>query len=326
MLTKEDVRGVSVMAPTPCVEGGELWQNTNSVDLEETARMTENLIRDGIGNIAACGTTGECHSLLWEEKVAFIDTMVQVNKGRVPIFAGCTSLGTKETIRQMRAMKDLGAEGAFVGLPLWQTPTIENSVRWFADLSEAVPDMGIMVYANAMFFKSTFPTIFWDGVAKRAPTVITNKIGSRPMIELLEANVRVSGHQVLHQPIDFAGPAAWKLIGSELKAVWSTSSSMGPEPSVALFEAIQKGDNERMREILEDIESVPSPMPPEAFPTEFPKYNVQIEKTRFNAAGYIKAGPVRAPYLDLPEEYRKSAEANGKGWAEMRKKYMKARV
>ena len=117
MLTKEDVRGISVMAPTPCVEGGELWQNTNSVDLEESARMTENLIRDGVGNIAACGTTGECHSLLWEEKVTFIDTMGQVNKGRVPIFAGCTALGTKETIRQMRAMKDLGADGAFVGFP-----------------------------------------------------------------------------------------------------------------------------------------------------------------------------------------------------------------
>ena len=29
----------------------------------------------------------------------------------------------KETIQQMRGLKDVGADGAFVGLPLWQTPT-----------------------------------------------------------------------------------------------------------------------------------------------------------------------------------------------------------
>lgn len=94
--------------------------------------MTENLIRDDIGGIALNGTTGECAALLWEEKTGFVDTVVQVARGRVPIFAGATSLGTKETIRQMRALKDIGANGAFIGLPLWQTPIIEDSVRWFA--------------------------------------------------------------------------------------------------------------------------------------------------------------------------------------------------
>jgi len=44
---------------------------------------------------------------------------------------------------------------------------------------------------------------------------------------------------------------------------------------------------------------------------------------RFNAAGYINCGPTRAPYRDLPEVWAKAAEANGKGWAELRKKYQK---
>ena len=71
MLTKDDIRGVSIMIPTPCIEGGDHWSVTNSVDLEESARMTENIISAGIGVISACGTTGEGHSLLWEEKVAY---------------------------------------------------------------------------------------------------------------------------------------------------------------------------------------------------------------------------------------------------------------
>ena len=145
MYSKEDIQGLCVMAPTPCVEGGGHWSVENSVDLDESARMTEILIRDGSGSIALCGTTGENPALLWEEKLAFVDACPAVNRNRVPIFAGATGLGTKETIRQMRVFRDRGVERAFVGLPLWQTPTLENSIQWFADLSEAVPDMAIMV-------------------------------------------------------------------------------------------------------------------------------------------------------------------------------------
>jgi len=105
------------MVPTPCKENAEGWDATDSVDLDETARMTENYIRAGIGVIAACGTTGECAALLWEEKRAFVDTIVQVNRKRVPVFAGATALGTKETIQQMRGLRDVGADGAFVVYP-----------------------------------------------------------------------------------------------------------------------------------------------------------------------------------------------------------------
>ena len=121
MLTKDDIKGVAAMVPTPCKENGEGWDATDSVNLDETARMTENYIRDGIGVIAACGTTGECAALLWEEKRAFVDAIVQINRKRVPVFAGATALGTKETIQQMRGLKDVGADGAFVGPPLADT-------------------------------------------------------------------------------------------------------------------------------------------------------------------------------------------------------------
>ena len=332
MLTNKDITGVAVMAPTPCVEGGEHWSNGNSVDLEETARMTENLIRDGVGSIAACGTTGECAALLWDEKVSFIDTIVQVNRGRVPVFAGATSLGTKETIRQMKAFQAIGAQGAFVGLPLWQTPTIENSIRWYADLSEAVPEMGIMVYSNAMFFKSVFPLEFWLGVAERAPRVITNKITSPAITEKLEEIVEKTGDRISYLPLDGGAYSAWQRVGDKIRGLWSTSASMGPEPPVALSDAINRGDEERMKEIVADMRSIPAFRPSDQADAEkflqFPQLNVQAEKARFRAAGYIKCGPSRAPYLydDMPDDWKAAAEANGKGWAQMRKKYIKAAV
>ena len=323
MLTAKDIRGVSAMLITPCKEGGDHWSATDSVDLDETATMIEKLIQAGIGSLAACGTSGECAALLWEEKLGFIDTIAQVNRGRVPLFAGATALGTKEVVRQMKALKQVGADAAFVGLPLWQGPTLENSVRFLADLGEAVPDMPIMVYANSGVFKSTFPTEFWEGVARRAPTVITCKVAYD--IDHLEEDVRVAGHQIAFLPRDRVACDAYAMVGHHITSMWTTSATAGPELLVALMEAIQQGDEQRIQAVRSDLESLPAGIPAGQF-AQLPAYNAQIAKTMTNAAGWVKAGPFRAPYYDLPDDWRAASEASGKAWAELRKKYMKATV
>ena len=326
MLTKDDIRGLCAMIPTPCPEGAEGWDNPNSVDLEETARMVEIMVQDGMGSFAACGTTGECAGLLWEEKVAFIDTVVQTNRGRVPLFAGATGLGTKETIRQMRALGDLGAPGVFVGLPLWQTPTIENSVQYYGDLGEAVPDTAIMIYANPNFFKSVFPIPFWEGIGQTGRTVVITKLAGG-----MRGGDAMPGYMKAAPQVNFmpgqAGPvAAYKAIGHALTTFWSSSgANMGPEPLLALWEAIQREDEKRVEEVTADLSSLP-PARPEGKSDEFPLYNAQINKVVMNAAGYIHPGPTRAPYDKLPQDWLQVGIAHGKGWAEMRKKYIKASV
>lgn len=320
MLSARDIRGVTVMVPTPCKEGADAWDAVESVDLQETARMAESLIQAGVGVIAACGTTGEGAALLWEEKRDFLDTIVQVNRKRVPVFAGATALGTKEVIRQMRGLREVGADGAFLGLPLWQTPTLENSVQFFADLSEALPDVPIMVYANAMFFKSTFPSVFWQGVAQKAPTVITTKIAYG--IDHLVEDLRVAGHQINFLPGQAHIFPAYKMAGTRITGCWSTSAAQGPEPLVALMDAIQRDDAKKAEDIWEDITSVPPSTPPGEFAQHFPEYNAQVNKWAFNASGYVQCGPSRAPYRDLPEHWKRQAESHGKAWAAMRVKYV----
>ncbi|HEV8342156.1 MAG TPA: dihydrodipicolinate synthase family protein [Candidatus Binatia bacterium] len=322
MLSKDDIKGVAVMVPTPTKEGAEGWDVADSVDLEETARMVESYIRAGIGVIAACGTTGECAALLWEEKRAFIDTIVQVARKRVPVFAGATALGTKEVVRQMRGLKAIGADGAFVGLPLWQTPTNENSVQFFADLGEAVPDMAIMIYANARFFKSTFPTSFWAGVAKKAPTVVVTKM-SYSHANLLE-DLRVAGHRINFMPGEAAIFAAYKMARPRITTIWSSGMAcMGPEPVVALSDAILNDDEKRVEQIWMDLRTAPPVVPVDEYLAGFPYYNVQINKYLTNVACYIKGGPCRAPYRisDLPESWKRGADQRAEAWKALRKKY-----
>jgi trans-o-hydroxybenzylidenepyruvate hydratase-aldolase len=320
MLTRDDVRGVYALPPTPCKEGAGGWDVADSVDLDETARLVENLIAAGVGGIGVCGTTGECAALLWDEKRDYVDTVVQVTRKRVPVIAGATALGTKEVVRQMRGLKDVGADGVLVGLPLWQTPTPESSVQFYADLGEALADLPIMIYANSMFFKSVFPVEFWAAVAKQAPTVIMCKVsyGIRHIAEdLAVAGDRINfvvGHSYLH--------AAYEQVGTKITACWSTAAGMGPEPVIALMDAIQRDDKARARTIQDDLDALPPMLPPGVeFSEEFPKYNAQMVKLRCNAAGYAKFGPFRAPYRDLPEAWRAHMENEARAWRELRKKY-----
>jgi len=226
----------------------------------------------------------------------------------------------------MRGLKAVGADGAFVGLPLWQTPTNENAVQFYADLGEAVPDMAIMVYANARFFKSTFPTSFWAGVARKAPTVVVTKM-SYSHANLLE-DLRVAGHRINFMPGEAAIFAAYKMARPRITTIWSSGMAcMGPEPVVALADAILKDDKKRVEQIWMDIRSAPPVVAADEYLAGFPYYNVQINKYLTNVAGYVKGGPCRAPYRigDLPESWKRGADLRAEAWKALRKKYARPR-
>src|ERR1700752_5305330 len=124
MLTASDLQGrVMALPPTPLRADADPLGPESTVDIAEACRAAEALIRDGVGSIGLCGTTGEGAATTWSERVELYDAVRQTVAGRVPVLAGTTALGTKEVVQQMRAVRGLGLGGAFVGLPLWQTPT-----------------------------------------------------------------------------------------------------------------------------------------------------------------------------------------------------------
>jgi len=323
-LTVEDVRGVYVLPPTPCVEGGGGWDVEQSVDLDEMGRMTELLIRPGVGGLGLFGTTGEGHSLLWEEKRLAAATAVEAAAGRVQIFAGATALGTREVIRQIRGLRDVGVDGVLVGLPLWQTPTTANAVGFYADLSEAAPDVAVMVYSNSWFFKSWFPSEFWRGLAEQAPTVVASK-ETHGFAHYVDELAAVDGRINL-MPGEFGIGQAWRLAPESITAVWSTQAALGVEPIVALMSAIDARDAARVEEVLADFRQVPPYVPPGAMAAhdhtdDFARYNTQVAKYRLNASGVIKAGPLRRPYTDLPDSWKVQADHEIAGFLELRAKY-----
>ena len=67
MLHADDIKGVYAIVPTPAKEGADHWSATDTVDLDESARMIDRLIADGVDAIIALGTTGECATLTENE-------------------------------------------------------------------------------------------------------------------------------------------------------------------------------------------------------------------------------------------------------------------
>jgi trans-o-hydroxybenzylidenepyruvate hydratase-aldolase len=322
MLTKEDIRGLCALPSTPTKPNGGGWDATDSVDLDETASLVEKLIAAGCGSIGVAGTTGECAALLWEEKRDLADTVVQVVRKRIPVIAGATALGTKEVVRQMRGLKAVGVDGCLVGLPLWQTPTIENAVQFYADLGEALPDLAVMVYANSMYFKSVFPTEFWAGLARKAPTVTMCKVsyGVEHIVEDLDA----AGQQINFIVGESNLYDAYSKAGTRITAGWATSAGLGPEPVVALLDAILADDAAKAAEVRGDLKSLPPTFPPPAeFRKEFPKYNAQINKYMGNRAGFANFGPFRAPYTDLPDDLKPHLDTVIAARKALRQKYLR---
>lgn len=322
-LTAKDIKGVVAMNPTPSTPKASDWRETDSVDYDTSKKLFERMVSSGVKGFALCGTTGECAALLWDEKLKYIKTSVETVKHRGYIFAGCTSLGTKETIRQLREMQRAGADGAFVGLPLWQTPTLENSVKFYQDLGEALPDFPVMIYSNSNFFKTTFPNEFWAGIGKHANTVITNKISYQPVD--LEADMKAATDRVQFIPGGFGAIDAWRKVGDRIRGCWTTQP--WPEIYVAMVNAMASGDRKKLEEIETDLKGIPSRNPtkqagPARGPeSEFAHYNSQVERESWNQSSYMKVGPPRPPYRDLPEHWKQSIAPWAKAMDALWKKY-----
>lgn len=69
-----------------------------TVYYKSSARMLEDLIRDGIGEITTLDTIGENTSLSPEEKHNFIKHTVETFKGRILVLSGCTENTTEQIL------------------------------------------------------------------------------------------------------------------------------------------------------------------------------------------------------------------------------------
>ena len=317
MLRAQDLKGVIAMMPAFTTKDGDSPQATHTIDTAALEASVDKIIRDGVDVIATMGSFGEFHTLLWEEQMTLIEATVSAVRKRVPVFIGCTSFHTRETMRQAKFAQEAGADGVLCGVPFYYPSTVENAVQFYLDLADAFPDLGIAIYHNPPLHKVTLPVAAFEKLVTR-PNIVAMKDSHRmpvsflQLMNIVKGKISVFCNQTQCYPYMMFGAAG----------CWSISAWMGPWPLFHLRDACFAGDWETAKNICLDIEAAyKAPgRPGDLF------WRENAHKLALNETGYCYAGPLRPPFRHVPEEIIQHSKQMADKWKKLCQKYPPERV
>ena len=312
MIRAQDLKGVLAMMPAFTTPDGSSPSATDTIDTGALETAVDKIVRDGVNAIATMGSFGEFHTLLWEEQKKLAETTIAAARRRVPVFIGCSSLNTRETMRQVKFAEQAGADGVLCCVPFYYPSTVENAVQFYLDLAEAFPKMGIAIYHNPPLHHVTIPVSAFEKLATR-PNIVAMKDSHRTPVAFMELMKIVKGKISVFCNQSQGYP--YMMFGAS--GCWSISAWMGPWPLLHLRDACFGGDWETAQEICLDMNAAyKAPgRPGDLF------WRENSHKLAVNESGYCYAGPLRPPFRHVPPEIIEHAKQQAANWKKLCEKY-----
>ncbi len=314
----DDIAGVVGIVPTPAVPEASHWSTELSVNLDETARMIRLVEDAGIRILLTNGTFGEGSSMTERDEQAFADCIVQTARPDMLLFAGITTLNTRETIRRARALLGLGATGLFLGRPMWLSLDQADIVRYYADIAEALPGVPLILYDNPLTFKGPIEAETYRALSRNRAIIASKHAGST-----IERDLQAVEGRIRLLPMETVWVDHARAHPNVVTACWSGSIACAPEASIMLADAIARQDWATAEGLSARMGYAERAMFPDGSLQKFIDYSVQIAHARFAAAGLIDPGPPRPPYLSAPEAYIEGAHECGRRWRALRAELMR---
>ena len=215
-----------------------------TVDLANTQRVVDDLIRDGVNGIIALGTVGENNSLESHEKLSVLKAVVEVVKGRVPVLTGVSEYDTRRAIRYAQAAETAGADGLMLLPPMVYVPKRHELIAHFAGVARATA-LPIMLYNNPPAYRTMIDAETLLALSGEANIVALKESAPDPrrFTDVLNA---VGDRYVLFAGLDdvaleglFLGARGWV----------SGLTNAFPRESVGLVAALRNGDHAKALEI-----------------------------------------------------------------------------
>jgi dihydrodipicolinate synthase/N-acetylneuraminate lyase len=314
-LSSADIVGALGMIPTPSTADADHWSCENSVDLDATSKMVSMILGGGVRILLTNGSLGEGATLTASEHRDFTDCILQTMKGAGLLFAGVTTLNTRDTIARARSLVALGADGLFLGRPMWMSLDQAAIIRYYRDLAEALPDTPFILYDNQFAFKAKISTATYAALS-RIPSIVATKHIGGPAIEAdllaVEGRMRIL-------PLDTQWCALARAFPEDALACWSGNAADGPEPLAILAQAIGARDWTRAEQVTARMAWAQAPMFPGGRLENFVDYNIPIAHARLEGSGLVRSGPPRPPYTDAPAAYLEGGRETGRRWASLRR-------
>ncbi|WP_132908269.1 dihydrodipicolinate synthase family protein [Sphingomonas sp. BK235] len=215
-----------------------------TLDLADTQRVVDELIRDGVTGIIALGTVGENNSLDYDEKVAVLSAIVEVVKGRVPVITGVSEYDTRRAVRYAQAAEKAGADGLMLLPPMVYVPKPDELVAHFRGVAERTA-LPIMLYNNPPAYRTVIDRYVLEQLVP-VENIVAVKESAPDTRRFTDFRNDLGDRYVL-----FAGLDDVALEGLYLGAQgWvSGLTNAFPKESVELVAAFERGDHAKAIEI-----------------------------------------------------------------------------
>ena len=304
MLTARDLGGLMAMMPAFATDDANSIAARDTVDVGRLHHGVNRMISDGANVIATTGSFGECHTLLADEFRTLAHETVAAAKRRIPIFIGVTSPNAREVVERMQVAAEAGADGVLAGVPYYFPSSLRNAIRFYEDIGQQFPRLNIMIYHNPALHHVRLPVEAIEEILKN-PAVVAMKDSHRSPEEFATLHRQTEGRLSV---FCFQGQYA-EYAGLGAAGFWSIDAWMGPWPQLALREAIRRGDAALAREITDDI------IPPGSRPAQ-PDLTWREGGSKIAArmAGYVDPGPLRPPFVEVPEEVTERMRQRAARW------------
>ncbi|WCL53570.1 dihydrodipicolinate synthase family protein [Gimibacter soli] len=210
-----------------------------SIDLADTQRVVDDLIRDGVNGVIALGTVGENNSLEIPEKVEVLKAIVEVVNGRVPVITGVSEYDAKRASAYAVAAEKAGADGLMLLPPMVYVPKPAELAAHFKTVAASM-GLPIMLYNNPPAYRTVIDTAVLAELVDVKNIVAIKE--SAPDTRRFTDTINAVGDRF----VVFAGLDDVAFEGLVLGARgWvSGLTNAFPQESVELVAAIDRGDME----------------------------------------------------------------------------------
>lgn len=121
------------------------FDESRELDLNRAQELADRLIAGGTDSIIVNGTTGECPTVFYPNKIELFKAVVSAVDGRVPVIANVGDNCTADSVDFAKDVQKLGVDGFMTVVPYYNKPPQEGMYQHFASIASAV-DLPIILY------------------------------------------------------------------------------------------------------------------------------------------------------------------------------------
>ncbi|WP_337965174.1 4-hydroxy-tetrahydrodipicolinate synthase [uncultured Flavobacterium sp.] len=184
-----------------------------SVDIEALQRIVNFSIDGGVEYLVVMGTTAENATLTQSEKELVIKTVIDVNKGRLPLVLGVGGNNTMQIVEELKT-GDFSAFDAILSVsPYYNKPTQEGIYQHFKAIAEASPIPVILYNVPGRTSSNMLPATVVR-LAKEFTNIVAIKEAAGDLAQAMQLIKNapkdflvISGDDMIALPIVLAGGA-----------------------------------------------------------------------------------------------------------------------